>query len=482
MKQCLAVPFLVLWSAAAWAQVKPDSSGPVLAITHITVIDATGGPAQPDQTVVIKDGRIVALGKSNDILAPAGAETVDGTGKFLIPGLWDMHAHIAAANPAGARDYLALYLASGVTGVREMHAYLADMIFNLRKDIEAGKLTGPRIVAAGAMIDGPNPTAGRSALVAADAEQGRAAVQSLKKRGADFIKVHSKLPRDAYFAVADEAKKQRLPFAGHVPESVSALEASEAGQRSIEHLTGLWISCSANEEALRKETTAALRSGRPEDLVLLVRVILKPVDSYSESKAQALYQRYVKNHTWQTPTLVMIRALCSLDEPRFITDPRVRYMPVFVRSFWDLKNPQNQALVETMAGRKRIYKRSLEEVGKMHRAGVEILAGVDHPFPFCFPGFSVHDELALLVEAGLTPMEALQTATRNPARYLDRLADLGTVEKGKLADLVLLDANPLADIKNTQRIAAVVSRGKLLAQETIRKTLTDLEQRSSGSK
>jgi imidazolonepropionase-like amidohydrolase len=290
MRRWLASLLVLLWPAGAWVQVQADSSAPALAITHVTVIDATGAPAQPDQTVIIKDGRIVALGKSADTPVPAGAETVDGTGKFLIPGLWDMHAHIAAANPTGARDYLALYLANGVTGVREMHCYLPDMIFNLRKDIEAGKLTGPRIVACGAMIDGPNPSAGPSALVAADAEQGRAAVQSLKKRGADFIKVHSKLSRDAYFAIADEAKKQGLPFAGHVPESVSALEASDAGQRSIEHLTGLWISCSTNEEALRKETTAALRSGRAEDLVLLFRLGLKPVDSFSEPKAQALYR------------------------------------------------------------------------------------------------------------------------------------------------------------------------------------------------
>jgi imidazolonepropionase-like amidohydrolase len=307
-------------------------------------------------------------------------------------------------------------------------------------------------------------------------------VRSLKKQGADFIKVHSKLSRDAYFAIVDEAKKQGLPFAGHVPESVSALEASDAGQRSIEHLTGLWISCSANEAALRKETADALRSGKPDDLVLLFRVLLKPVDSFRDPKAKALYQCYAKNHTWQTPTLVMIRALCSLDNPRFTADSRVKYMSGFVRRFWDVKGPLIQGLVETMADRKGIYKRSLEEVGRMHRAGVEILAGVDHPFPFCFPGFSVPDELALLVEAGLTPMEALQTATRNPARYLDRLADLGTVQKGKIADLVLLEANPLEDIKNTQRIAAVVSREKLLDHATLHKMLVEVEQRASGRK
>ncbi len=477
MKRCLAFAFMVVSSAGALAQ-KPHSPAPALAITQVSVIDATGAPAQSDQTVVIKEGRIVALGKSADTPVPAGAKSVDGSGKFLIPGLWDMHAHIAA----GIRDYPALYLANGVTGIRDMHAYLPEVIFTLRKDIEDGKRIGPRIVACGAMIDGPNPSAGTSALVAVDAERGRALVRSLKKQGADFIKIHSKLSRDAYFAIADEAKKQGLPFAGHVPESVSAREASDAGQRSIEHLTGLWISCSANETALRKEAVEAFRSGKPDDLVLLFRVLLKAVDSFREPKAQALYERYAKNHTWQTPTLVMIRATCSLDDPRFTADPRVKYMSGFVRGFWDLKGPLIQGLMETMAGRKGFYKRSLEEVGKMHRGGVEILAGVDHPFPFCFPGFSVHDELALLVEAGLTPMEALQTATRNPARYLDRLADLGTVQKGKIADLVLLEANPLDDIKNTQRIAAVVSRGKLFDHATLHKMLAEVEQQASGRK
>jgi imidazolonepropionase-like amidohydrolase len=157
-------------------------------------------------------------------------------------------------------------------------------------------------------------------------------------------------------------------------------------------------------------------------------------------------------------------------------------MSGFMRRFWDPKGPLIEALVETMAGRKQIFKRSIEEVGKMHRAGVLILAGVDHPFPFCFPGFSVHDELALLVEAGLTPMESLQTATRNPARYLDRLADLGTVENSKIADLVLLDANPLDDIKNTQRIAAVVNGGRLRDRAALGKLLAEVEQHSSGSK
>jgi hypothetical protein len=312
-------------------------------------------------------------------------------------------------------------------------------------------------------------------VVAADAAQGRAAVQTLKKRGVDFIKVHSKLPRDAYFAIVDEARKQGLAVAGHVPESVSAGEASDAGQRSFEHLTGIWTSCCDDERRLREEATRQLRSGKPGDLSLLFRVLLGPIDRYSESRAKALYPRLAKQHTWQTPTLVVYRALCSLDDERFTTDSRLQYAPSFLRGFWDPKTPQNQDLIRTAASLKQSFRRALEEVGRMHRAGVELLAGTDTPFPFCFPGFGVHDELALLVKAGLTPMEALQTATRNPARYFGRLVDQGTIEQGKLADLVLLNADPLIKIENTQRIWAVIVRGKILRRTDLDRLLAGLK-------
>jgi imidazolonepropionase-like amidohydrolase len=477
MRLVIAFAVLLLATPVVGQEAAKPTRRP-LAITHVTLIDATGRAAQADQTVLIQDQRIVAIGKTAEVKLPADSEVADGHGKFLIPGLWDMHAHIAAVSPADADNYLTLFIANGVTGVREMHSYFPEMIFALRKSIQDDKRLGPWIVAAGAMIDGPNPSAG-GALVASSDEAARAAVRSLKKRGADFIKVHSKLPRDAYFGVADEAKRQGLPFAGHVPESVSAQEASDAGQKSIEHLTGLWISCSADESSLRNEMTRELASGRAGDLVPLMRVWLKPFDSFRESKAESLYRSFTRNHTWQTPTLVLVKAACSLDDPDFTSDPRVRYMPAFVQGFWDVGNPQNQALRKSLSNLKRVSARSLEEVGKMHRAGVEIMTGTDTPFPFCFPGFSLHDELALLLKAGLTPMEALQCATRNPARYLGRIEDVGTIEKGKFADLLLLDANPLEDIKNTQRIAAVIVHGHLLNRETLR---TMLEQVASTSR
>jgi imidazolonepropionase-like amidohydrolase len=422
-----------------------------VAFLQVTVIDGTGRPPQPGMTVVVRDGRITALGKAGQAKAPADAQIVNAAGKFLIPGLWDMHVHTVSP------DYFPLYLANGVTGVRDMHSFFPDAPVQWRKDIAAGKIPGPRMVVAAALVDGANPFWPGS-LVATDEKSGRAAVTALKAKGADFVKVYSKLPRDAFFAIADESKRQGLPFAGHVPESVTAAEASDAGQKSMEHLYGILVACSTLEEELHKEFAGALAEPDNQEVrAAMRRIEIKALDSYSEDKARALFARLVKNGTWQVPTLTVLRALSSLDDPQFTNDPRSAHMPTYIVTTWKRKLP-----AEVMADMKKAYRKKLELVRAMHRAGVKMLAGTDVTNPFCFPGFSLHDELALLVEAGLTPMEALQSATRLPAEFLDRQQELGTVEAGKWADLVLLDADPLKDIKNTCRIAGVVATGKFM--------------------
>jgi imidazolonepropionase-like amidohydrolase len=455
---------------------KPDQelASKPLAITHVTVIDAAGAPLQPDQTVAITNGRITQLGKTGTFDIPKDTQVVDAGGKFLIPGLWDMHVHIVT------KDYLPLFIANGVTGVRDMHAFFPDTILQMRKDVRDGKVLGPHIVAAGALVDGPKPIWPGS-YTASNAQEGRTAVQALKKRGADFVKVYTKLPREAFFAIAEEAKTQGLPFAGHVPESVSALEASDAGQKSMEHLYGITLACATKETELRKEVLEALaKSDNAAFMATLGRAHIKALDSYDENKAKVLFARFAKNGTWQVPTLTVLRSIANLTDERFTNDPRVKYMPPFLRSMWDPKGPADKSRLEAIAFRKIMYKKAPEIVSALHRAGVPILAGTDTSNPFCFPGFSLHDELALLVEAGLTPLEALQSATRDPAKYLDRLKDVGTVETGKIADLVLLDANPLDDIKNTQKIAAVVVGGKLLDKAALQKMLADVEAASKG--
>jgi imidazolonepropionase-like amidohydrolase len=448
-----------------------------LVITHVTVIDATGAAARPDSTIVINGQRISAVGRTGDVKVPADARVVDGTGKFLIPGLWDMHVHWSEPIVSAA-PYLGLFTANGVTGVRQMWGFPCH--FGWRKDIAAGTLVGPRMVLAGNIVDGPKPIWPGSIAVATE-DEGRQAVRKTKEDGYDFVKVYSLLPRDAFLAIADEAKKQGLPFAGHVPNSVTAGEASDAGQKSFEHLYGIMLACSTRQEELTKDLAAARLDPTNPDRALLRRVGEQLIDTYDAQKAAALFAKFKANGTWQVPTLTVLRAIANLDDKDFTNDSRLKFMPGRVRNFW---NPKTDFRLKSMtqvdyAMQRKMFKRNLELVGAMHRAGVDILAGTDVLNPYCFPGFSLHDELELFVEAGLSPMAALQTATRNPARYLDQQKDFGTVEQGKIADLVLLDADPLKDIKNTRKIAAVIVGGQLLAREKLDAILVDVESAAS---
>src|SRR5712692_7789084 len=443
-----------------------------LVLLHATVIDATGAPARSDMTVVMTGSQISAPGETGHVRVPPEAQVVDATGKFVIPGLWDMHVHW------NLKEYLPLFIANGVTGVRLMwgsprhHAW--------RQAIEQGTLLGPRLIIASPIVDGPQPIWPGSTTVA-NAAEAREAVRTAKQAGADFIKIYDRLPRDAFFAIADETTKQGLRFAGHVPQSVSVVEATEAGQHSIEHLTGILLASSTREEELLQgyeDAWAHLPEGerfpsrartRP-----LTRIML---ETFSPEKASAVFARFTRNHTWQSPTLTVLRSGAFLDDPNFRHDPRLKYLPAEVKAQWDPATDFRfkAATPEDFALAKLVYQKQVELVGMMRRAGVEFLAGTDVLNPYCFPGFSLHEELGLLVEAGLTPMEALQSATLNPARFLGKEQELGTVEEGKIADLVLLDANPLQDISNTQRIHAVVVNGRLLDRVALDALLAQAE-------
>ena len=461
----LLILILSSFSIDTMAQPVPEEHK-ALVFTHVTVIDATGAPAQPDRTVVISGNRIAELGESGKVPIPKDADVVDATGKFLIPGLWDMHVHWYE------KDYLPLFIVNGVTGVRQMFG--TDDHRRWRDQIENGELVGPHQVIASLIIDGPKPYWPGSASVSNEAEA-RQAVLSAKSDGADFIKVYSFLPRDAYFAIADQAKKASIPFVGHVPMTVTAKEASDAGQKSIEHLTGLLQACSRREEVLMKaaqqdfgarlaDSNQATFSGYKPRAEL--RDVL--LDNYDAEKASRLFEAFKKNGTWQVPTLTVLRSYAYLDDASFVQDPRVKYMPRSALASWNPKTAPvtKSETTEDFTFRRRAFEKDLEIVGAMHRAGVGILAGTDVLNPFCFPGFSLHDELGLLVKAGLSPMAALQSATIYPAIFMSN-KHLGTVEKGKIADLVLLDANPLADIANTKKINSVVFGGRIFTRVSL---------------
>jgi len=434
-----------------------------LLIRNVTVVDVLHGSLRAGMCVEISGHRILSLTRACEARPRAESRVVDAGGRFLIPGLWDMHVHIFF----DPRACFPLLLANGVTGVRDMGGP-ADWLLSWRRRVDRGDVIGPRMVVAGPYLDGP--TSSREFVVRiGNPDEARRAVTSLAARGVDFIKIMSVVPREAYFAAAGEANRLGLPFAGHVPESVTAAEASQAGQKSFEHLFGVLSACAVHEQELRSHI-------RPDPVGREFPAYETILAAFSDRAAAMLFEEFRRNGTWQTPTLKIWSVRASLDDPRLYQDPALGYVSRSMRAGWDPKadyrlrdmTPADIALA------KRILDRCFKIVHGMQLAGVGILAGSDTPFPFCVPGFSLHDELELLVEAGLSPLEALQSATIRPAEFLGRDDSLGTVERGKIADLVLLDGNPLEDIRNTRKIAAVVVNGAYLPRGILDRMLAEV--------
>jgi imidazolonepropionase-like amidohydrolase len=453
---------------------------PSLAITHVTLIDATGGAPQPDMTVFLADEQIAAIGPSNSVFVPLKTRTLDASGKFLIPGLVDMHVHLTGAGePTGSREFiLPLLLANGITTARDMGGNLESLIA-LRHEIEHGQLQAPRIFFAGPYLDGQPPFF-QPSLVVTNSKEATEDVHSLISRGADFIKVQSNLSRDAYFAIADVCRREHITFVGHVPDHVTAAEASDGGQKSIEHLTGVLRACSSDEASLMRKqfAVAPKRATIGQSLNRELGWQRELLQSYSDEQAAALIAKFFRNLTWQVPTLILLRNdAFPTPETDPSHDPRGKYIPLQVLANWQkgAKDRDKGATPQEFSLRTSLMQASLRIVGKMNTASVPIMAGTDTTAPYVFPGSSLHEELALLVQAGLTPMQALQAATKLPAEFLGKLQTQGTIEQRKFADLVLLDANPLDDIHNTQKIRAVILRGKLLDRTALDELLTKEE-------
>ncbi|MDQ3062953.1 MAG: amidohydrolase family protein [Acidobacteriota bacterium] len=467
MKQ-FALFLIVLLPQILVAQIKP------LVLTHATVIDMTGAQPKSDMTVIINGNLITALGKSNKVRVPKNAQIIDATGKFLIPGLWDMHVHLQETTP------FPLFIANGVLGVRHMGGNLKQ-VYEWRKQIRQGKLLAPRIASCGVVADGADD--GDWSVETLTAEQGRKTVTINKNQGADFIKVYDGVSREAYFALVAEAKKQNIPFAGLVPTAITSFDASNAGQHSFEHLGNILRSSStlAPEIIEQRANEAVKPSGKPNDLSAIpARIAARTkieLETYNEEKAKRLFASFVKNKTWQVPTLATKRPLSLIDDGTFFNDERMKYITPTELENW---KPENNFFLkyrtpEFIAEKKKLYQKELELTGAMHKAGVPFMTGTDVPGAYTYPGFSLHDELALFVQTGFSPMTALQAATVNPAKYLNLSDKLGTVEKGKIADLILLEANPLENIGNTKRINAVIANGQFLPRESLDKMLADVE-------
>jgi hypothetical protein len=366
-------------------------------ITHVAVIDTKAGNEAQDRTVVVCDDRIVEVTESKNVKPRAGARIVDGTGRFLIPGLWDMHVHTW-----NYESTYPLYIANGVTGVRDMFGPPDANRF--RSELAAKTIVAPHFYLASPILDG-NPSRQPGSIVVDTPEEARKVVDAQKEKGA----------------------------AGHVPFAISAWEASTAKQKSIEHLRQVPLACSTREKELWPKVAAA--KSKTEWLQLMTEASR----SYSDEKCQRLFAEFKKNCTWAVPTITVGEASSMMDDPHFLNDHRLQYFANDYRKWLAPEDDPHKTRTDADFALERegvAYKKKM--VGAMFRSGVLLLAGTDTGNPYCFPGFSLHDELALLVESGLTSLAALQAATRNAAIFMNATDRYGS----EIADLVLLDADP----------------------------------------
>lgn len=427
-----------------------------LLIRNANVIDVKTGTVLPRRSVLIHGERIHSVGRG--LRAPRGGKVIEARGKYLIPGLWDMHVHLWYK-----QNQFPMFLAWGVTGIRDMGSNL-DRVKRWRSAIKSGELLGPHIESCGPPVDGrPSNDPKLPVLEVHTPAEARTAYDHLEQDlNVDFVKILSRVPRDAYFALVERARKWGLPVAGHVPESVSVDEAISARQNSIEHLTGVLLACSSEEKKIRPLRLLALER---KDYKALPGYAERVLVTFDPTKASILFERMARYSSYQVPTLVMLRRMTYADADEVVRDPHLKYISAAIRKTWDdPRQEKKQASEATLALIERQYERDAWIVEQMQRLGVPIMAGTDTGDPYTFPGYDLHRELQLLVKAGLTPAQALRSATLTPAEFLDSDESLGQVAQGKMADLVLLDADPLKNIRNTQKIFAVVLAGRYLSK------------------
>jgi hypothetical protein len=412
-----------------------------VAIIHVNIIDVEEGVTKPGMSVIVTGDRISAVGSMDEINVPDGAILIDGTGKYIIPGLWDMHAHIVSYDWV-----LPLLRVNGITGLRSMHG--GERIHDINKNRIELNYLGFEFSYSSPIVDGP-PGLWPGSLIADSPEEGRVIVRKLHAAGYDFIKVYSNLSRETYFAIAEESRKLILNFAGHVPSSITTDEAIAAGQKSIEHSAGLDFLVQKPDEIqrmIRDRDTTIVNTNGQVDLFKWFDYVLQHHDA---SRLPLLMELAGGSEIWFCPTLVNLRVSAFSKDPGFTDDDRLKYIPDEELSIWRAPLESGEFPEEFFDQAEWQYELSGQYYHKvssllkpMLNSGARFLAGTDIGNPFLFPGFSIHDELKLFVEAGFTPLEALQTATLNPAIYLNRSADLGTVEEGKIANLILLNAKP----------------------------------------
>ena len=442
-------------------------------IQHINIVDVANDSILANHSIYIEQDRIISIAPSDSFPDIPNAMKIDGTGQFALPGLWDMHSHLAFQ--IAPQVIMPLHIANGVTNIRDMQGivHINEERMQWRNAIKAEQLLGPRLIGFADEIVGANY----------DEQDIVALVNRTSNDPQTFIKVYSGILADRYFKLAEEANKKGVVFAGHYPNAINPIDASNAGQRSFEH-AHLFIK---HANPLAEQNRAYYQAmyaddenfeiDRPSPIDMLV--------GFDESKFDELVDVMVKNNTYFCPTHITRQYEASVNDETFLNDPNLAYIPPMVSMIWNDDVSGMQDYVQQDGYQEYLqdfYQKGLELTGIAHQRGVKVLAGTDSYDPYSFPGFSLHRELAELVKAGLSPAEALACATINPAEYFNVSQDYGSVEEGKVADLLILNQNPLKDIQNTTSINKLVFNGNLYELGDLDNMKSYVQENASGIK
>ncbi|NQW28005.1 MAG: amidohydrolase family protein [Flammeovirgaceae bacterium] len=479
------VSYLFTILAILLIQCKPsgDFFADALCIQHISIIDPQEG-LKEDQTVVIAAGKILKVSPSSEIKLAANNTIIDGTGKFLIPGLWDAHVHFAYIEEM-APSMFDLFLAYGVTSVRDTGGKIE--FTKLWKNLALKNPTSaPRVMIAGPLIDGmPNVYDGSDhehpplSVGMSTPDDVRRKINELDSIGVDLFKAYEMLSPEQFEVIVQMAKEKGLKVTGHVPLSMDVITASNAGLNSMEHMRNLELSCASNAAELLKERREVLALGK-NDIGGVLRSKIHnlqrqvAIENYDDLKAQEVLDVLAKNDTWQIPTVALATGFTERKFADSSWMATFKYIPEAIAQSWKEEIGQITQLEPTPFN----YEYTnwfYNMVGKVHKTGISIMAGTDTPIGYLTPGRSLHAELVALVKAGLTPLEAIQTATINPAKYFHMENELGAVKETMWADLLILEANPLDDISNTQKINAVIKQGNFMGRDQLDLLLKGLE-------
>jgi len=459
--------------------------GDALCIDNISIIDPTVGLIK-HQTVIIKEGKILQVLPADQINLSSKNTLIDGTGKFLMPGLWDAHVHFAYIEEM-APSMFDLFLAYGITSVRDTGGEINFISAWKRKSLQ-NPTSSPRVMIAGPLLDGmPNVYDGSDhehpplSVGLPTVSDVRNKVNELDSIGVDLLKAYEMLTPDQFKEIMRLAKEKGLNVSGHVPLSMDVISASNAGLNSMEHMRNLELSCATNSDELLAQRQEILALGKKDIGGVLrskIHALQRPlaIANYDPQRAQEVLDVLAKNDTWQIPTLALATGYTERPFASPEWQETFKYLPQAIERSW--KNEIEQLLAtEPTPFNKKYTQWFTNMVGQVHRTGIEIMAGTDCPIDYLTPGRSLHEELEVLVKAGLSPLEALQTATINPAQYFHLENELGSVKETMWADLLILDANPLINIKNTQKIDAVIKQGHYMSRSDLDEMLGKLATR-----